>query len=200
MEKVRIHKGRPGYPFALMKYRPETAPETIAAIGNLNILQSKTLAIFVSVKCPGKIILDTYDYLKSLKDHDMTFIGGFHSPMEQECLDILLKGAANVILCPARSIEGMRIKNEYKHPIENGKLLILSAFSQNHNRISSKRSFIRNDFVATLADQIFIPYAADGSKTETLCREWLEKGKSVFTFNSNHNKNLIKIGCKTIEG
>jgi HEPN domain-containing protein len=43
----------------------------------------------------------------------VTVVGGFHAPMERECLTILLRGAQPVILCPARNI-GMRIRPEYK--------------------------------------------------------------------------------------
>lgn len=198
MDIIRIHKGQPGYPAFLKKYLSENIPETIAAIGNPHILQNKTLAIFSSIKCPGKIILKTYEYVRQLRGSNVTAIGGFHSPMEQECLNILLKGTASIILCPARSIEGMRIKKEYKKPIEDGRFLILSHFSKNNNRISSGRAEKRNNFVATLADEMFIPYATNGSKTEMLCKEWLEKGKTVFTFNSDYNENLLDLGVEVI--
>ena len=58
--------------------------------------------------------------MKELRVSDITVISGFHSPMERECLNILLRGKQSVIICPARSIEGMRIKSEYKKPLEEG--------------------------------------------------------------------------------
>jgi hypothetical protein len=77
-------------------------------LGDLNILDQKSLALFCSVKCPGNLILHTYDITQRLRQSGVTVIGGFHSPMEQECLRILLRGTQPVVVCPARSLSGMR--------------------------------------------------------------------------------------------
>ncbi len=199
MNIVLINQTDSTYSYSLKKYLADDAPETIAAIGNTDILQNRTIAIFSSIKCPGKIILKTYEYIRQLRERNVTVIGGFHSPMEQECLNILLKGKRPVILCPARSIENMRIKKAFKKPMEEGRFLILSLFSGNQNRISSGRADKRNHFAAAIADKIVIPYAAPGSKTESLCNEWIKKGKTVFTFNSDYNKNLLKLGVEVIK-
>jgi hypothetical protein len=77
--------------------------------------------------------------------------------MERECLNILLKGKQPVIICPARSLEGTRVKTEFRKPLEEGRLLILSPFSsEKQKRISSGSALERNCFVAALADSIFI--------------------------------------------
>jgi hypothetical protein len=88
------------------------APMQVSAIGNTDILHEKKLAFFCSVRCPGSIIIQTYDCMKALRDAGVTVIGGFHSPMERECLNILLRGTQPAIICPARSLENMRIKPE----------------------------------------------------------------------------------------
>lgn len=175
------------------------SPESLTAIGSKNILKKRRLAAFSSVKCPGSIILKTYDLMKQPRKNEVTVISGFHSPMEQECLNILLKGKQPVIICPARSITGMRIKPEYTKPLEEGKLLILSPFSEKEKRISADRSLNRNRFVAAIADKIFIPYAGTNSKTEKFCRELLGWNKPFYTIDSNANKNLITLGARSIE-
>lgn len=178
MNITLINQADSNYPSLLKEYLADNAPETITAIGNPDILQSKTLAIFSSIKCPGKIILKTYDMMRQLRDSGITVISGFHSPMERECLNILLRGKQSVIICPARSIEGMRIKSEYKKPLEEGRLLFLSPFSEKQNRISSERADKRNQFAATISDEIFISYAAAKSKTEALCKELIKQGQN----------------------
>ena len=198
MNIIHIHKDHPAYPASLKKYLAEEAPETITAIGNPDILQNKTLAVFSSIKCPGKIILKTYELMRKLRDDGVTVISGFHSPMERECFNILLRGEQPLIICPARSIESMRIKKEYRQPIEAGRLLFLSPFSNKDNRISSKRADRRNRFVAALADEILVPYAAPKSRTEALCKELLEKSKTVLAFDSDYNKNLHALGAEAI--
>jgi predicted Rossmann fold nucleotide-binding protein DprA/Smf involved in DNA uptake len=199
MNIIRIDKNNSNYPEALNLYLTNTAPKVITTIGSLEILKNKTLAVFSSAKCPGKIILKTYDLMHDLRDKGVTVISGFHSPMEQECLNILLKGKQPVIVCPARSIEGMRIKAEFKKPLEDGRLLFISMFTEKKKRISSDKSLERNRFVAAIADKIFVPYAEPNSKTETFCRELIEKGKTVLTIDSRHNKNLIALGAAVID-
>jgi predicted Rossmann fold nucleotide-binding protein DprA/Smf involved in DNA uptake len=93
----------------------------------------------------------------------------------------------------------MRIKAEFKKPLEDGRLLFISMFTEKKKRISSDKSLERNRFVAAIADKIFVPYAEPNSKTETFCRELIEKGKTVLTFDSRHNKNLIALGAAVID-
>jgi predicted Rossmann fold nucleotide-binding protein DprA/Smf involved in DNA uptake len=198
MNSTRLDKNSGSYPEALSRYLGHHAPKTLTAIGNPDILQSKTLAIFCSNKCPGNIILKTYDFLRQLRGRGITGISGFHSAMERECLNILLRGKQSVIICPARGIEGMRIKPEYRKPIEDGRLLILSPFSGKEKRISSDRAVRRNYFVAALATAIFIPYAAPGSRTETFCQELLKWGKQIYTIDDAKNTHLMEEGIPTI--
>lgn len=187
------------YPASLEKYLADTAPASISAIGNIDILQSKSLAVFNSAKCPGKIILQAYDLMKAIREAGITVISGFHSPMERECLNILLKGKQPVIICLARGLEGMRIKPEYITPLEEGSLLILSPFPEKVKRISEERAFERNRFIAALADSIFIPHAAPNSKTEQLCKELQDWNKPVYTFPIEANSNLTALGLKSIK-
>ena len=194
----RIQQGESNYPSPVIKYLSGNAPKDITAIGNLDILHNKTLAVFSSAKCPGAIILKTYDLMKKLREADITVISGFHSAMERECLNILLKGKQPMIICPARSIEGMRIRAEYKKPLKEERLLFLSPFPEEEKRISSERALRRNYFVAALATSIFIPYAAPKSSTEMFCQEILKWGKQVYTIDDEKNKNLVAEGLKPV--
>lgn len=167
-----------GYPPSLAQNLASNALPIIAAVGNVDLLQKKMLAVFSSMKCPGSIILKTYDVMKKLRDAGIKVIGGFHSPMERECLNILSKGKQPVLICPARSIEGMRVKPELRQLLDDGRLLILSPFAEKASRISSDRAWERNRFVAALAASVLIPHAAPDSKTEAFCTELIAGGTS----------------------
>lgn len=106
----------------------------IWAIGNLAILEKRLLGFFCSTRCPGSIVLQTYDLARTLRDAGVLVISGFHSPMEKECLSLLLRGTQPVIICPARSLERMRISAEWKAPLTEGRLLLLSPFTGNNRR------------------------------------------------------------------
>ena len=118
--------------------------------------------------------------------------------MERECLTILLRGAQPVIICPARSINNMRINKEYKKSLKDGRLLFLSTFEENQQRISAKTSHYRNLFVAAMSAVIFVAHAGPASKTETFCKEIIFWQKPFYTFESDYNKKLIKMGARPV--
>lgn len=199
LDTVNIQQKDANYPSALNKHLGEDAPKVLTTIGNIDILRHNSTALFCSQKCPGDLILKTYDLAQIFRQAGMTVIGGFHSPMERECLSILLRGTQPVIFCPAKNINGMRIKKEYKKPIEEGRFLFLSPFDENQRRISVKTSHYRNLFVAALSTVIFVAHAGPASKTEAFCREIFRWQKSVYTFDSDYNINLIEMGAQPVK-
>ncbi|MDO9566535.1 MAG: DNA-processing protein DprA [Candidatus Desulfaltia sp.] len=198
MNTTNLKKNDPNYPSALQQYLGKDAPDTITAIGNLDILHKNPTSLFCSTKSPGDLIVKTYDIAQILRDAGITVISGFHSPMERECLTILLRGAQPVIICPARSINNMRINKEYKKPLKDDRLLFLSPFDENQRRISAKRANYRNLFVTALSAVIFVAHAEPSSKTEELCRQIISWQKPIYTFESDYNKNLIKMGARPV--
>ncbi len=186
------------YPTALNLYLGKNASLSVAALGNLEILTHNKLALFCSVRCPGALILKTHDLAQQLAQAGVTVIGGFHSPVEKECLRILLRGRQPVIICPARSLKKMRILKEWKKPLDEGRLLFLSPFPDNRHRGDTEMAVYRNRFVAALADRIFISYAEPSSKTENFCREILAWRKPVYTLGHASNENLITLGARPL--
>jgi predicted Rossmann fold nucleotide-binding protein DprA/Smf involved in DNA uptake len=172
--------------------------KNLRAVGNLGIANTKKCALFCSKKCPGTLIIRTHDLAHALRDAGVTVIGGFHSPVEKECLNVLLKGTQPLIICPARSLEGMRIPASWRRPIEQGRLLLLSSFEKKKRRATADLAQKRNEFVATLADVIFVAYAAPGSTTESLCRKLSSWKKPVLTFDCPENGSLIGIGARPV--
>jgi predicted Rossmann fold nucleotide-binding protein DprA/Smf involved in DNA uptake len=198
MPLIRLDRNDPSYPAALKAFLGKDAPSSIAALGNLEILNRKKLVLFCSVKCPGSLILQTHDLTQQLVQAGVTVIGGFHSPVEKECLRILLRGRQPVIICPARSLTKLRIPKQLKKPLDEDRLLFLSPFPNNRHRSDIQMSLHRNRFVAALADRVFIPYAGPSSKTEQFCREMLAWRKPVYTFSHASNGNLITLGAKPL--
>jgi predicted Rossmann fold nucleotide-binding protein DprA/Smf involved in DNA uptake len=198
MEIFQLKQGDLVYPSAWKKFLGDCHPEIITTMGNLDILNHKKLAFFCSVKCPGHLILKAYDLSQSLKQAGVTAIGGFHSPIERECLTILLRGKQPVIVCPARSIKGMRMRRVYIKPLEEGRLLFLSPFKESQRRNTVDTAMERNRFVAAVADAVFVAHASPNSKMEKFCGEVLKLGKSLYSFESDANKCLFNIGAKVL--
>lgn len=173
-----------------------SATATLWAAGPTNILNGDKTGFFCSSQCPGGVILKTFDVITAMRAEGRTLIGGFHSPMEWECLGILLRGRQPVIWVPARSIVGMHLKPELQPAFAAGRLLILSPFEPKHKRITAALADARNGLVGALADRVFVAHAAPGSRTFALCEELQSAGKPVLTVDDPANSNLSGLAAK----
>jgi hypothetical protein len=156
-----------------------------------------TLALFCSTKCPGKLILDAYDACRHLRGTRLMILGGFHSPMEQECLRILLRGTAPLGWCLARG-NLARVPPTYREAVRNGLLKIVAPFSDKITRPTAATCAKRNRMVADQADAILIIHAAPGSKVETLALSLLAAGRPVYTFDHPANAALLAAGARAV--
>lgn len=198
VEMLTIPQDDPRYPASLRTHLNGRAPASLAALGNPDLLRRRTLALFCSVRCPGDLILQAHDLTQGLRRNGLTVVSGFHTPVERECLTVLLRSEQPVAVCPARSLSGMRIRKEYQRPLQEGRFLFLSPFPEKRRRITSDTSLARNRFVAALADAILIVHAEPGGKTEGLCQEVLTWRKPLYSLASDANAHLLALGAKAI--
>ena len=167
--------------------------------GNLRLLDEPLTALFCSNRCPGDLILKTYDLARALRDSGVPVIGGFQTPMERECLRLLLRGSQPVVVCPARGIDTMRIPRDWRPALDVGRLLVISPFPATHRRPTVALAAQRNDLVAALASQVFVTHAAHGGNTEAFARRLAESGKPLLTLKSPANGNLLGMGAQVEE-
>lgn len=127
-------------------------------VGNETLLARRKQGLLCSRRCPAATILEAHDRFKLwAKDPSLAVVSGFHSPVEKECLRLLLAGQAAIIFCPAREIDHLRIRSEWKPALEQGRLLIFSPFT--NRQPDAATCDRRNRLVADLADDLYIPYA-----------------------------------------
>lgn len=201
----RITQTDTNYPERLKESLKTEAPETIWARGNIGllsgadtILNGNLWALFCSSKCPGEIILKAHDLAQKFKERGIPTIGGYHSPVEKECLRVLLRGSQPILFCPARNIENMRLKSAWKDAFAEERLLILSIFES--KRSTAALASQRNAFVAALADKICIAHAAEDSKTLEFAQMIITWEKPVFTFETEANEALFQLGAQPLFG
>ena len=196
---IRVPAGDPRYPRTIQQSLGERAPAVITACGNLQILASRKLGLFCSARCPGSLILQTYDLIRQLRDTGVTLVSGFHTPMEKECLALLLRGQQPVVVCLARGLKGMRLPSAWQAPLEDGRLVLLSTFAAERRRVTAELAAVRNELVAALADEVLVTHAAPDSKTERLCRNVRAWGKPLLTLDSSANANLVALGARLVK-
>ena len=178
---------------AMTSLPPETAYQ-----GNINLLDELLTALFCSNRFPGDLILKTYDLARAMRDAGVPVIGGFQTPMERECLRLLLRGEQPVVVCPARSVDNMRTPRDWRPALDDGRLLVISPFPATAHRPTMELAAQRNDLVADLAQRVFIAHAAPGSKTETFARSRSACGKPLLTLDSPANENLVEMGAQRL--
>ena len=153
------------YPASLRGLLGIHSPPQLTAFGNLDLLPFSKTALFCSARCPASAILRVYDQAARWRDEGRCTISGFHSPVEKECLRILLRGKQPIILCQARAIETMRIPTECRAAFDAGRLLFLSPFTKKPKRVTKDSALHRNQVVAALADEAYIAHVTPGGQT-----------------------------------
>jgi len=116
-----INRQNRQYPNLLIERLCKDAPVRLWAIGSPDLIDIPKIALFCSKICPGDAILQAMDQAQKWRDQGRCIISGFHSPIEKECLQILLRGRQPIIICPARSLERMRIPTEWREGIKTGR-------------------------------------------------------------------------------
>jgi predicted Rossmann fold nucleotide-binding protein DprA/Smf involved in DNA uptake len=144
------------------------APSSLCIVGSPALLAHCKVGLFCSIRCPDDAFLRAYDACRKLQDEGMTAISGFHSPVEKECLKILLQGTHPIIVCPARTVRKMRIPAGWRPALEGGRLLIVSRFEQSPRRADSGSARRRNELVAALSDEVVIIHAEPGGAIERI--------------------------------
>ena len=161
----------PRYPARLRERLGANAPVQLSALGKLELLAQPKTALFCSACCPGDAILRAYDQAAKWRDEGRCVISGFHSPVEKECLRILLRGSQPIIICPGRSLP-RRLPVEWQESLANGRLLILSCFRPEESRPTAELATRRNELVAALADEIWFAHITPGGQMERLAKQF----------------------------
>lgn len=184
------------YPAILRDRLGNAAPRYLYMMGDVNLLYNRLLGLICSIQCPGSIVIKTLDAARVLRDAGVAVVGGFHSPMEKECLDIILRGDQPVLLCPARGLAGLRIGQIPRRAVKEGRLLLVSPFAEDIRRTTAAQAVQRNNLVAAIADAVWVPHAAPGGKTWATVRAALERQQPVFAFANEENGGLLEAGVR----
>jgi hypothetical protein len=135
----------------------------VFALGNPDIVNLHKTAFLCSRRYPSGIVTKAYDWAIAQREAGNCIISGFHSQIEKDVFHFLLKGKQPIILALARGLP-KRIDPVLRPAIDNGRLLLVTYFKENVQRVTKDTADKRNIFMIDLADNIVIGYATpDGS-------------------------------------
>ena len=173
-------------------------PPTTVSKGCLSILEYPLTALFCSNRCPGDLILKTYDLARAMRDAGISVVGGFQTPMEKECLRLLLRGSQPMVICPARGIEKMRVPRDWRPALNEGRLLILSTFTPSQRRPTIETAAQRNELVAGPSSTGSSSPTPPRWQDRGLRRKLAASGKPLLTLGSPANANLLALGARVV--
>src|ERR1700694_92 len=104
-----VVQGDSAYPDRLNPRLGTKAPKTMTVAGPSEFLSEPLTAFFCSKETPGATILKAFDQAAAWRDTGRCIISGFHSPLEQQILDILLRGKQPIVMALARSVGALRM-------------------------------------------------------------------------------------------
>jgi predicted Rossmann fold nucleotide-binding protein DprA/Smf involved in DNA uptake len=159
------------YPDRLVSRLGIEAPKIITVVGPAASLSMPLMAFFCSKETPGATILKAFDQAAALRDAGQCVVGGFHSPLEGQCLDILLRGRQPVVMALARGISALRLPAPQRRALDDGRLTIISPFASTEMRVTADLARQRNRFIAALADEVIFAFISPGGSLALLAQE-----------------------------
>ena len=112
--------GLKSHPKARQPQRVRTVAGEAGALGAEALLGLRKLALICSRKCPGDVILKTYDFARLVRGSGCAIVSGFHSPIEKDCLPILLRGSDPIIFVQAHRLSTTRLPLDWQKQLTPG--------------------------------------------------------------------------------
>lgn len=123
-------------------------------LGNTSLLDRKKIGYFASGTIVSLSVLPTLDWAVEVAKHDdVAIVSGFHSKMEREVLDILLKGRCGIICVLARPIYKV-IPDKYHNAFAQNRVLFISHNTAKSTMTSRRLCQKHNEYIAFISDEL----------------------------------------------
>ncbi len=134
----------------------ERAQRHWTGLGARQLLDQPLTAFFASRQCPGSAIRAAMDWDFEQAGARRAIVGGFHSPLEQSVLHLLLEARSPVVAVLPRPVGDARLKPAWEAAIASGCMAVVSCSTQ-AKRLTSEEALERNELVALLAERVVSP-------------------------------------------
>lgn len=138
---------------------------TPSYLGNIDLLKQPLVAFFCSRRYAPKAVLASYDWATAQRDK--VVISTFHSPLEKDVLEFLLKNKRPIIyVLPARMYK--RVPERFKEALDAGRLLFVSLQPDNQYRYSQHNADQAIQYIIESTSEIVFGSIAPGSHSERI--------------------------------
>jgi predicted Rossmann fold nucleotide-binding protein DprA/Smf involved in DNA uptake len=136
-------------------------------LGNVELLKSHKIAFLCSRQIPAAAVLKCYDWAIEMRNRGECVISGFHSPLEKDIMNILVKGNQPIIIVLAKRFP-KRVSPILNKVLDENRLLIISPFDEAVIRVSEQTALRRNEVIIRIANEIVVGFASRGGKIQLL--------------------------------
>jgi len=150
----------------------------LSGVGEPGLLSPPMTAFFASRQCPGTAIRAAMDWALEQAGARQAVISGFHSPLEQSVLHLLLEARSPAVVVLARPVAGARLRPAWKYAIAEGRMAVVSGSTQ-AKRLTGEGALQRNELAAQFAERIVIAYANAGGGLVRQSETWASQGLQV---------------------
>jgi len=147
-------------------------------LGNAALLNLPLTAFFASRQCSGAAIRAAMAWTIEQARGKHPVIGGFHSPLEQSVLEVLLTAGAPCVMVIARSLEQAHLPPRWLQAAQNGTAAIISMENATR-RLTAELATRRNDWVAQRAAHIVVAHASMEGSLVRQAVQWEREGRRV---------------------
>lgn len=150
----------------------------IAGVGNMALLDQPLTAFFASRKCTGRAIRAAMDWAVEQARMKTPLIGGFHSPLEQSVLEVMLTAHSPVVIVIARRLTEASLPVAWCDAAQAGTVAVVS-MDDTQQRLTAELAVRRNHWIAHRAARIVVAEAAPDGNLATCMAQWVDEGRQV---------------------
>lgn len=147
-------------------------------VGNASLLDQPLTAFFASRQCSGVAIRAAMAWAIEQALNKSPVISGFHSPLEQSVLEVLLTAGAPCVMVVARKLEQAHLPTAWLQAVQNKTAAVVSMESTTQ-RLTAELAARRNDWVAAHATGIVVAHASVEGNLLRQARRWEHDGRHV---------------------
>jgi len=143
-------------------------------LDNQKHLNAYKLGFLCSSRVSSRAILPCYDWATTLPSGSVV-VSGFHSPIERDILQMLLRTGHSVVMVLARRLYST-IPLEWQKAIDEQRMLIISTAPE-ASRVGRLAAQQRNEYIAQVSDHLVFGYIHESSSLWSCYQKYKDKAE-----------------------
>ena len=147
-------------------------------VGNASLLDKPLTAFFASRQCSGVAIRAAMAWAIEQARSKSPVISGFHSPLEQSVLEVMLTAGTPCVMVIARKLEQAHLPPTWLRALQDGNAAVVS-MEDTTRRLTAELAARRNDWVTEHAARIVVAHASAEGNLLRQAMRWGSDGRRV---------------------